>query len=94
MRDQKLSPQEITAQLQQLTTWQLHGEEITRLFTFEDFVEAMKFVNKVAGLAESANHHPDIKITWNKVALNLTTHDSGGLTWRDFDLAGKIDKLI
>ena len=73
--------------------WRLDGEEIVRTFQFKDFVESMKFVNKVAEIAEAAQHHPDITINWNKVKLNLTTHDSGGLTWNDFDVAAKIDQL-
>jgi len=54
----------------------------------------MKFVNALAKLAEKAQHHPDIDIRWNKVTLTLTTHDEGGLTTRDFEVAGRIDKLV
>ena len=89
----KLDPAEIDNQLKTLKDWQLQGEEIVRQFAFKDFVESMKFVNKIAEIAESAQHHPDIKINWNKVTLNLTTHDSGGLTQNDFDVAKRIDKL-
>jgi 4a-hydroxytetrahydrobiopterin dehydratase len=89
----KLDSSEVNNQLKTLTGWQLQGEEIVSLFTFKDFVEAMKFVNKVANAAEAAGHHPDIHITWNKVRLNLTTHDAGGLTQKDFDLAKQIDQL-
>lgn len=60
---------------------------------FADFLEAMRFVNRVAKLAERAQHHPDIDIRWNQVRLVLTTHDAGGLTERDFALAEKIAKL-
>ena len=66
---------------------------ISRRFEFSDFAEAMRFVNKVARLAESANHHPDITINYNRVKLALTTHDEGGLTMRDFNLARRINKL-
>ncbi|MEK6911602.1 MAG: 4a-hydroxytetrahydrobiopterin dehydratase, partial [Candidatus Thermoplasmatota archaeon] len=58
-----------------------------------DFKEAMAFLNRVAELAETANHHPDIWNSWNRVKLSLTTHDAGGLTERDFKLAKKIDAL-
>jgi 4a-hydroxytetrahydrobiopterin dehydratase len=54
----------------------------------------MRFVNRVARLAEAANHHPDIVIKYNKVRLTLTTHDEGGLTEKDFKLANKIDRLV
>jgi 4a-hydroxytetrahydrobiopterin dehydratase len=94
MARQKLNDQEIAARLQSLNGWQLQGEEIVRKFQFKDFVESMKFVNKVAEIAEAAQHHPDITINWNKVRLSLTTHDSGGLTKNDFDLATRIDQLI
>jgi 4a-hydroxytetrahydrobiopterin dehydratase len=60
---------------------------------FNDFLEAMQFVNQVARSAEGMNHHPDISIHYNKVRLSLTTHDEGGLTERDFRLARKIDRL-
>ena len=69
------------------------GAAITRVFQFRDFSTAMEFVNAVARLAEQANHHPDIDIRWNKVTLSLTTHDEGGLTEKDFDLAMKADQL-
>ena len=89
----KLNQQEIVDQLSGIPAWQLNGEEIVRLFQFKNFVESMRFVNKVAELAEVAQHHPDIQINWNKVTLSLTTHDSGGLTQNDFDLAEQIDEL-
>jgi 4a-hydroxytetrahydrobiopterin dehydratase len=62
-------------------------------FQFKDFPAAIKFVNAVAGLAGQAWHHPDIDIRWNKVTFALTTHDSGGLTDKDFALAEKFDRL-
>ena len=70
--------------------WENNGKEITRLYKFKDFAEAMVFVNKVAGLAEAADHHPDIDIRWNKVRLTLSTHSAGGLTEKDFSLARQI----
>jgi 4a-hydroxytetrahydrobiopterin dehydratase len=66
---------------------------ISRKFVFADFVQAMRFVNRVARLAEAANHHPDITINYNRVKLALTTHDEGGLTMKDFRLASRINKL-
>ena len=70
------------------------GTTIARTFQFKDFPAAMKFVNAVAELAEQAWHHPDIDIRWNKVTLTLTTHDAGGLTEKDFDLARKFDAVV
>jgi 4a-hydroxytetrahydrobiopterin dehydratase len=67
---------------------------ITRSFRFKNFSDAMRFVNKVARLAERANHHPDIMIRYDKVRLALTTHDEGGLTEKDFKLACQINRLV
>jgi len=71
--------------------WSLHDESMRRTYTFTDFNEAMGFVNRVALAAEVADHHPDIDIRWNKVALVLSTHEAGGLTTKDTDLATVID---
>lgn len=60
---------------------------------FKDFVEAIAFVNKLVEPAEAAGHHPDLEISYNKVTINMTTHDAGGLTKKDFALAKKISSL-
>jgi 4a-hydroxytetrahydrobiopterin dehydratase len=65
--------------------------QIEKAYTFDDFKGSMAFVNRVAALAEEVDHHPDILILYNRVTLSLTSHDSGGLTERDFHLAGRID---
>lgn len=70
--------------------WESNGREITRTYKFKNFSEAMAFVNKVAGLSEAADHHPDINIRYNKVRLTLSTHSAGGLTEKDFSLARQI----
>ncbi len=70
--------------------WENSGKEISRTYKFKNFAEAMAFVNKVAGLSEAADHHPDINIRWNKVRLVLSTHSAGGLTEKDFSLARQI----
>lgn len=88
-----LTDHEITLKLQQLKQWSLSGKEIRKTFDLKDFVHAMGFVNSVALLAEKANHHPDIDIRWNRVTLSLSTHSAGGLTQKDFDLAGAIDAI-
>lgn len=68
---------------------------IVRELSFEDFRAAIAFVNRVADLAEAANHHPDITVHgWNKVRLELSTHSAGGLTDADFELAGRIEELL
>ena len=90
----KLTAEQIKAALPSVKNWKKQRAEIQRMFQFDDFVAAMKFVNKVARAAEKSNHHPDIDIRWNKVTLVLATHSEGGLTQKDFDLAKKIDALV
>jgi 4a-hydroxytetrahydrobiopterin dehydratase len=87
-----LSPAEAALYLSNLPGWQVEGAELTRTFQFEDFAAALGFVNRLAALAEEAGHHPDIDIRYNRVRLGLTTHDAGGLTVRDFNLAAAVDK--
>ncbi|MBI2485655.1 MAG: 4a-hydroxytetrahydrobiopterin dehydratase [Deltaproteobacteria bacterium] len=87
-----LSENEIKERLKDLEGWQLKGKEISKLYTHKDFVDAIAFVNKVAILAEKADHHPDILINYNKVTLSLSTHSQGGVTDNDFNLAKRIDK--
>jgi 4a-hydroxytetrahydrobiopterin dehydratase len=88
-----LSGTEIEKKLKALPAWSLSGGAMVRDLEFEDFVAAMDFVNLVADKAEAASHHPDIDIRYNKVRLALVSHDAGGLTERDFDLAAAIDAL-
>ena len=90
----KLKASEIKGALAQVPSWKKKASTISRVFEFKDFPAAIKFVNRVAGPAEKANHHPDIDIRWNKVTLALTTHDEGGLTEKDFALAAKFDALV
>lgn len=73
--------------------WRRDGEAIVRDFDLADFVAAIELVQRVADLAEAANHHPDIDIRWNTVTLHLSTHSAGGLTQGDLDMARAIDGL-
>ncbi|MGE3312463.1 MAG: 4a-hydroxytetrahydrobiopterin dehydratase [Limisphaerales bacterium] len=88
-----MKPDEIRAALESLPHWTRRKSIISRTFSFADFLAAMKFVNRVARAAEKACHHPDIDIRWNRVTLALTTHDAGGLTRKDFELAHRCDRL-
>lgn len=90
----KLERQQVAEEMQKLTHWTLQGDQIERLLTFEDFVDAMIFVNKVAEIAEDEGHHPEIRIVYNRVTLALTTHDAGGLTHKDFQMARSINSLL
>lgn len=88
-----LGDDEITSRLRPLA-WEREGDEIVRERRFENFAEAIVFVNQVAEVAEDANHHPDIFLHgWNKVRLSLTNHAAGGLTDADFAVAVRFDKL-
>jgi len=69
------------------------GTTLSRVYDFENFKSALGFVVQVGDLAEKADHHPDIELSWGKVVINITTHDLSGLTQLDFDLATQIDKL-
>jgi 4a-hydroxytetrahydrobiopterin dehydratase len=83
----------ITRELAATPGWARAGDSIVTTVTLADFKTAMAFVNALAGLAEAADHHPDITIQWNKVTLTLSTHSAGGLTGKDFDLARRISTL-
>ena len=90
----KLTAEQVQEKLKSLADWKLINGEIVREVSFKDFLSAMDFVNQVAGSAEAAGHHPDIDIRYNKVRLALISHDAGGLTSRDFDLAAVIDNIL
>jgi 4a-hydroxytetrahydrobiopterin dehydratase len=88
-----LSTEESNRKLAALPGWKIVSGELVRTFQFKDFRASLAFVNQVGDLAEAAGHHPDIDIRYNKVRLALVTHDAGGLTTKDFDLAAQADKL-
>lgn len=74
--------------------WERDGNAIRRTFRLTDFVAAMGFVTRVALIAQRLNHHPDIDIRWNEVTLMLTSHDAGGITDRDTELARHADRVV
>lgn len=89
-----LAPDQVVELIKQLDGWRVEDSKVKKTFEFKDFAEAMQFVNKVAEIAESEGHHPDIAIHYNQVAIELWTHAIGGLHQNDFIVASKIDKLI
>jgi len=89
---QALTPAEIKETLQTIPGWALQDGKLTRDWTFKDFVQAMEFINKIATLAEAAGHHPDIDIRYNNVRLSLVSHDAGGITQRDANMARQINQ--
>jgi 4a-hydroxytetrahydrobiopterin dehydratase len=88
--EQTLTPDELRALLLELPEWAVQEGKLLRYWTFHDFVEAMAFVNRVALLAEEAQHHPDIDIRYNRVALGLISHDAGGITASDATMARRL----
>ncbi len=88
---QKLEKKELLEAVEKLPGWRLEDGTLVRDFLFAEFKEAMKFVNQVADIAETANHHPDIDIRYNKVRLGLVTHDAGGITAKDAEMAARLN---
>lgn len=89
----KMSDSEVKGKLGTLSNWQLARGKLHKEFKFESFAEAIKFVNDIAQIAGSLNHHPDIINTYNKVTLEINTHDEGGITPLDFEFAKQVDLL-
>lgn len=89
----RLTPKEVRTAAAGTPLWTRRGRVLSRTLTLTDFRAALALVNAVGRVAEKAGHHPDMAISWNRVRLDLTTHDAGGLTDLDFALAAKIDAL-
>jgi 4a-hydroxytetrahydrobiopterin dehydratase len=88
-----LNEGELASELEKLNRWQAADNKLTRKYEFANFAEALAFVNRVGEIAESMDHHPDIKLGWGYAEISTTTHDRGGVTDVDFALAGRIDQL-
>jgi 4a-hydroxytetrahydrobiopterin dehydratase len=93
-RSPKLKAARLRAGLARLPHWKRRAGKLRREFVFADFPEAFAFMTRVALLAEKAEHHPDWSNSWNKVVIELTSHDAGGLTQRDLDLAAAIERVL
>lgn len=91
MSQPTITKEDLNEHLTHLPGWSLEGKSLTTLYEFKDFVTSLQFVNLVGASAEAINHHPDIDIRYNKVKLILTTHDSGGITRNDVELAAAAD---
>ena len=89
-----LSEAEISQRLTHLPLWQLHNGALHRSLVFKNFIEAFGFMAQVAILAEKANHHPEWSNVYKRVEINLSTHEVGGISERDFNLAERIDRLL
>jgi len=89
-----LDANEIKQEMKRVPEWELlKNKSIERTFEFDDFLQAIDFVNAVAEIAEEVEHHPNMDVRYNRVRLVLSTHSEGGLTESDFDVAEKIDTL-
>ena len=92
-RPERLSAAAADARLSALPGWKRREKKLHRTFTFRDFSEAFGFMARAALVAEKLDHHPDWSNAWNRVTVDLTTHDAGGLTELDFRLAAEMNRL-
>ena len=89
-----LEPNQITTALRDLDGWRHDDGRIVRQLEFDSFGEAIAFINRVAELADEADHHPDLSNSYNRVEVALTTHSAGGVTQKDLDLAARVDGVV
>jgi len=89
----RLTDADIAARLKTLPGWSLQASKLHKAFTFADFVEAWGFMSAVALVAEGMGHHPEWSNVWNRVTVDLTTHDAGGVSALDFDLAARMEGI-
>jgi 4a-hydroxytetrahydrobiopterin dehydratase len=89
-----LDKEELKSALKKRPEWDLEGKAITRVIEFEDFMEGIDFVNLLAEVAEEAQHHPDITINYTRITISLTSHEAGGITEDDIELADRISNLV
>lgn len=88
---QKLSDLDVQRALGGLQGWSRRGETLVKTYTFDRFADGITFVDRVAAAADDMNHHPDIDVRYTKITMTLSTHDAGGITQADLNLAGKIE---
>src|ERR1700690_991685 len=89
-----LNPRQVKFHLKTIPDWSKHAQTICRTFKFKGFLMSIAFVRRIAKRAQKINHHPDIDIRFDQVTLTLTTHDEGGITEKDFTLAGQCDVVF
>jgi 4a-hydroxytetrahydrobiopterin dehydratase len=93
MAQHRLSDLEIHRAIGTLSGWSRRGDAIVKTMAFRNFMEGITFVARVADTAERMNHHPDMDIRYTKITFSLSSHDAGGITQRDLELAAAIDRL-
>jgi 4a-hydroxytetrahydrobiopterin dehydratase len=89
----KLAPDDARRRAEALPGWHLENDRLSKNFRFPDFQQALDFVNRVGAAAEELGHHPDIHLGWGRAGIETWTHDAGGITELDFQLAARIDAL-
>lgn len=89
-----LGDEEVSHLLSQILGWEVEGREITKTFPFKNYYETMAFVNAIAWISHSENHHPDLEVGFKKCRMRYTTHAIGGLSENDFICAAKVDQLL
>lgn len=89
----RLSQDEIEERVRSLTGWQVEAGKLVKAYSFDDFMGAVGFVDRLAPVAEAEGHHPDLEVGWGRVVVKLSTHSAGGLTEQDFSLASRLDQL-
>lgn len=94
MSVEKMTSQQIEISLNDLSGWELRDEKLHRELKFKNFVQAWGFMTQVAILAERADHHPEWNNVYNRVTIDLNTHEIGGISQRDFELANKINEVL
>lgn len=93
MKVEKLTTQQVESRLNEYPNWSLKKGKLHRVFKFRDFVQAWGFMTQVALLAEKANHHPEWKNVYDRVTIDLITHEVDGISQRDFDLIDSINNI-
>jgi len=94
MSHQKLTSEQIDAALAQIPGWTVHEGKLHREFQFADFIEAFGFMTRAALIAQTMDHHPEWFNVYNKLRIDLSSHDAGGITQRDINLARKLNDLL
>jgi 4a-hydroxytetrahydrobiopterin dehydratase len=90
----KLSPTQIQDEIKSLPGWEYKDEAISKLYRFKEFMDGIRFINRVAEMAEAADHHPDILVNYTRVTFKCTTHSDGGVTEKDIRLARQIEQAF
>jgi 4a-hydroxytetrahydrobiopterin dehydratase len=88
----KLSPEQITENLKALPGWERKGEAIAKQYAFKEFMDGIRFINRIAEIAEQMDHHPDMTINYRRITFTLSTHDQGGVTEKDVKLGEAIER--